>query len=174
MELKDLIKNSSYSRKSQQGAIFNSLFILGNKLQTIFDNHIAELSLKQYMLLSLMAQSKEKLTFTQSGNLLGCSRQNIKKLANVLEKKGFVRIEQNPNDPRACCLCLTAKAEKYLSEDFRKHRDELNDLFKDYSDQELNAFFVLLMRLYSGTENLEKNVRNKKGSAFLHTREEIP
>lgn len=162
MELKDLIKNSSCSRKSQQGAIFNSLFIVGNKLQTIFDNHIAELSLKQYMLLSLMAQSKEKLTFTQLGNLLGCSRQNIKKIANLLEKKKFVSIEQNPNDSRAYCLCLTAKAEKFLSNDFMKYRDELNYLFEEYSDEEMNVLFTLLMRLYSGIENLERNVQNEK------------
>ena len=142
MELKDLIQNSSCSRKKQQGAIFNSLFIVGNKLQTIFDNHIAELSLKQYMLLSLMAQSKEKLTFTQLGNLLGCSRQNIKKIANVLEKKEFVNIEQNPNDSRAYCLCLTAKAEKFLSSDFMKYREELNYLFEEYSDEEMNVLFT--------------------------------
>lgn len=162
MELKDLIQNSSCSRKKQQGAIFNSLFIVGNKLQTIFDNHIAELSLKQYMLLSLMAQSKEKLTFTQLGNLLGCSRQNIKKIANVLEKKEFVNIEQNPNDSRANCLCLTSKAEKYLSNDFMKYRDELNYLFEEYSDEEMDVLFALLMRLYSGIENLEKNIQDEK------------
>lgn len=158
MEINDLIKRSSDSRKSQQGAIFSSLFIIGNKLQTIFDNHIAELSLKQYMLLSLMAQSKESMTFTQLGNLLGCSRQNIKKIASVLEKKGFVSIEQNPNDSRASCLCLRTKAEKYLSNDFMKYREELNFLFEEYSDEEVNALFVLLMRLYSGIENLENNI----------------
>ena len=74
MEINNLINKFSDSTENQQKAIFNSLFIIGNKLQTLFDNHIPEISLKQFMLLSIIRQSKEYLTFTQLGNLLGCSR----------------------------------------------------------------------------------------------------
>ncbi len=89
MNLDDLTKKFSSSTENQRKAIFSTLFIVGNKLQTLFDNHIPEVSLKQFMLLSIVRQSKEQLTFTQLGNLLGCSRQNIKKLADVLMKKGL-------------------------------------------------------------------------------------
>lgn len=87
MKLEDLITRFSSTTKNQRKAIFSTLFIAGNKLQTLFDNHIPEVSLKQFMLLSVIRQSKEPLTFTQLGNLLGCSRQNIKKIADVLAKK---------------------------------------------------------------------------------------
>ena len=39
-----------------------------------------------------------------------------------------------------------------------KYREELNFLFEEYSDEEVNALFALLMRLYSGIENLENNI----------------
>lgn len=90
MNLDNLTKRFSSSTENQRKAIFSTLFIAGNKLQTLFDNHIPEVSLKQFMLLSIIRQSKEQLTFTQLGNLLGCSRQNIKKLADVLMKKGLL------------------------------------------------------------------------------------
>lgn len=90
MELNDLIAKFSDTTENQRKAIFSTLFIAGNKLQTLFDSHIPEVSLKQFMLLSIVRQSKEQLTFTQLGNLLGCSRQNVKKLADVLAKKGFI------------------------------------------------------------------------------------
>ena len=77
MNLDDLTAKFSGSTENQRKAIFSTLFIAGNKLQTLFDNHIPEVSLKQFMLLSIVRQSKESLTFTQLGNLLGCSRQNI-------------------------------------------------------------------------------------------------
>ena len=64
-------------------------------MQTIFDKNIPELSLKQFMLLSVARQSEKPLTFTGLGNLLGCSRQNVKKLADVLLKKGFIDIRQS-------------------------------------------------------------------------------
>ena len=74
MNLDDLTARFSCSTESQEKAIFSTLFIAGNKLQTIFDSRIPEVSLKQFMLLSIVRQSKEQLTFTQLGNLLGCSR----------------------------------------------------------------------------------------------------
>ena len=91
MELNDLIVKFSDTTENQRKAIFSTLFIAGNKLQTLFDSHIPEVSLKQFMLLSIVRQSKEQLTFTQLGNLLGCSRQNVKKLADVLAKKEIGR-----------------------------------------------------------------------------------
>lgn len=70
-----MIIRFSNTKEGQSKAIFSTLFITGNKLQTLFDREIA---LKQFMLLSILRQSKEQLKFIQLGNLLGCSRENIK------------------------------------------------------------------------------------------------
>lgn len=74
---------------------------------TLYIQQVA--TLKQFMLLSIVRQSKEPPTFTQLGNLPGCSRQNIKKLADVLMKKDFVAISPNPCDPRTMGICITQK-----------------------------------------------------------------
>ena len=156
MNLNDLITKFSSTKESQRKAIFSTLFIAENKLQTLFDNHIPEVSLKQFMLLSIVRQSKEELTFTQLGNLLGCSRQNIKKLADVLVKKGFITIQQSPHDTRGMCIYLEEKAYDYFQNDFSKYQDELKYLFEVYTDEEIETLFILLSKLYTGIENLEK------------------
>ena len=84
LRIQELITRFSDTRENQQKAVFSTLFIAGNRLQTVFDNHIPEISLKQFMLLSIVRQSPEQLTFTQLGDILGCSRQYIKKLADAL------------------------------------------------------------------------------------------
>ena len=109
MHLDDLTRKFSGTREDQGKAIFSTLFIAGNRLQTLFDSHIPELSLKQFMLLSMVRQSEEPLTFTQLGSLLGCSRQNIKKLADVLEKKGFIALRQSPGTPGPCASAPPGK-----------------------------------------------------------------
>ena len=114
MDLDELITRFSDTRENQGKAVFSTLFIAGNKLQTLFDSRIPEISLKQFMLLSVARQSHEPLTFTQLGNILGCSRQNIKKLADVLMKKGFITIQQSPNDTRAMCISPTKKADDFF------------------------------------------------------------
>lgn len=161
MNLDDLTTKFSSSTENQRKAIFSTLFIAGNKLQTLFDNHIPEISLKQFMLLSIVRQSKEALTFTQLGTLLGCSRQNIKKLADVLMKKGFITIQQSPHDTRALCICPTEKVNNYFTYDFFKYQEELKYLFEVYSDEEIETLFILLSKLYAGIENLEKKTANE-------------
>lgn len=159
--LKDLVTRFSGTTENQRKAIFSSLFIVGNKLQTIFDNHIPQISLKQFMLLSIVRQSKEPLTFTQLGNILGCSRQNIKKLAEILEKKGFVIMQKSPHDTRAMCICPTEKVNDFFENDFSKYQEELQYLFEVYTDEEIKTLFILLSKMYAGIENLEKKIADE-------------
>lgn len=158
MNLNDLITKFSDTTENQEKAIFSTLFIAANRLQTLFDSHIPELSLKQFMLLSIVRQAEEPLTFTRSGDLLGCSRQNIKKLADVLAKKGFVTICPNPRDTRAMCLCATPKAEDYFRREFAPFQKELHYLFEGYTARETEMLFVLLSKLYTGIDTLENRV----------------
>lgn len=158
MDYNQLTARFSATKEDRQKAIFSTLFIAGNRLQTLFDNHIPQISLKQFMLLSLARQSPQPLTFTQLGQLLGCSRQNVKKLADVLSKKGFVTIGQNPRDPRASHVCLTQKAEDYFQTGFAQYQKELDYLFAVYTEQEVETLFRLLTKLYAGIEHLERSV----------------
>ncbi len=156
MELQDLITRFSDGREKQGKAIFSSLFILGNKLQTLFDQRIPELSLKQFMLLSVVRQSPKPMPLTHLGKLLGCSRQNVKKLGAALEKKGFVSFRSDPEDERILCICPTQKAEDYFQGEFVPYQQELACLFEGYSDEEVAMLFTLLSRLYQGVDNLER------------------
>lgn len=162
MELTDLIERFSKTTENQCKAVFSTLFIAGNRLQTLFDNRIPEISLKQFMLLSLVRQSKEPLTFTQLGSFLGCSRQNIKKLADALEKKGFIAVQKSPYDTRAMCICPTEKTADYFQKDFVKYQEELKYLFEVYTGREIETLFILLSKLYEGIDNLEKKTADEK------------
>lgn len=155
MEISELAQRFSDSPEKQRKAIFSTLFIAGNRLQTIFDHHIPDITLKQFMLLTMIRQSKEPLTFTQLGKLLGCSRQNIKKLAHILEKKGFVCIEHDKNDVRALHIHPTDKMEDYFKTIFSSYEKQLKYVFECYSEEELEQFFKLMMKLYSGIDNFE-------------------
>lgn len=163
MNINDLITNFSDTTENQRKAIFSTLFIAGNKLQTLFDNHIPEISLKQFMLLSIVRQSNEPMTFTQLGTMLGCSRQNIKKLADALMKKGFVKIQQSPRDTRAMCIYPTEKVNTYFENEFAEYQKELKHLFGVYTEKEIETLFILISKLYTGIENLEEKIAIETG-----------
>lgn len=156
MQIADLIEKFRHTRDGQGRAIFSTLFIAGNRLQTSFDRADGQVTLKQFMLLTMLRQSGEDMTFTQLGELLGCSRQNIKKLAASLEKKGLVTISRNPRDGRACVISPTEKLAAYFRQAAQIHTEKLRDLFSVYSDGEMEQLFRLLMKLYNGLDRLEQ------------------
>lgn len=162
MNLQDLVTHFSDTTEHQRKAIFSTLFIAGNKLQTFFDNHIPEVSLKQFMLLSIVRQANEELTLTQLGNMLGCSRQNIKKLADALMKKGFIIIRQSSQDTRAMCISPTEKVNAFFENEFFQYQEELKYLFEVYTAEEIETLFILLSKLYLGIENLENKASLKE------------
>lgn len=159
--IQELTACFSDTTEKQRKAIFSTLFIAANRLQTLFDKRIPQVSLKQFMLLTIVRQSKEQLTFTQLGEILGCSRQNIKKLAEILEKKGFITMRQSPQDPRAMCIFPTEKVDRYFENDFSQYQEELKYLFEVYTDKEVETLFVLLSKLYAGIENLEEKTAHE-------------
>ena len=160
MEVNDLVRRFSRTVTDQQKAIFSTLFIAGNQLQTIFDSRIPALSLKQFMLLSVARQAGEPMTFTQLGALLGCSRQNIKKLAEALVKKGFVTIRRSARDGRALCVCPTEKADAYFQNDFARYQEELGYLFEVYTEEEVET-------LYAGIKHLEERIDYEENGGDL-------
>ncbi|HIU32697.1 MAG TPA: MarR family transcriptional regulator [Candidatus Caccousia avistercoris] len=161
MELHDLIRRFSATPEDQGKAVFQSIFLIGNRLQTLFDGHIPEITLKQFLLLALLRQAPQGLTLTQLGGLLGCSRQNVKKLAEALQKKGFASVQRNPADARAFCVALTEKARQYFRTVFPPYQEELKALFQIYTEEELAQLFRLVMKLYQGVEQLEAKTKEQ-------------
>jgi DNA-binding MarR family transcriptional regulator len=116
------------------------------------------------MVLIMVKQVPEKvLDLTSCGELLGCSRQNIKKLAVALEKKELITISRNKKDRRRTDLCLTEKGESYFQSVAKLHDEALHSIFEGYTDDEITNFFIILMKLYSGVENLEELAAKKQG-----------
>lgn len=114
MTHEELIQRFSDTPVRQGRAVFSMLFILTNRLQTLFDSRIPAVTLKQFMLLSILHQAGTPQTLTELGVLLGCSRQNVKKLAEILQRKGFVAVIRHPRDPRAVALETTERTDRFL------------------------------------------------------------
>ena len=79
-------------------AIFASIFVLQNRMQTAGEKLQTQISMKQWLLLAMTECCPQPRTLTNIGLLMGCSRQNVKKLALALEIKGFVRLLNGANN----------------------------------------------------------------------------
>lgn len=141
----------------RQQAIFASLFILQNRLQTSGEKIQTEISMKQRLLLAMMEACSKPCTLTKLGIWMGCSRQNVKKLAAALEKKGFVRLVQGKGN--AISIDTTEKADQYLQAMSERHAKTMQLLFSKFSEAEIEQLFHLDEKLYAGMERVEEYAR---------------
>ena len=116
-------------------AIFSSIFVLQNRMQTAGEKLQTKISMKQWLLLAMTACCPEPRTLTNIGNLMGCSRQNVKKLALALEKKGFVHLQLSSNN--SVLVELTEDVQRYAEEIGERKMKALSLLFSDFSEEEI-------------------------------------
>ncbi|MGO2939288.1 MAG: hypothetical protein ACTIDA_01840 [Pseudolactococcus laudensis] len=76
---------------TQTQEVFASIFILVNRMQKAGNLLQEEVTMKQYMLITLLQASSEPSNLSELAVKLGCSRQNIKKLAQSLAKNDYVQ-----------------------------------------------------------------------------------
>lgn len=134
-------------------AIFSSIFVLQNRMQTAGEKLQTKISMKQWLLLAMTACCPEPRTLTNIGNLMGCSRQNVKKLALALEKKGFVHLQLSNNN--SVLVELTEEVQRYTEEIGERQMKALSLLFSDFSEEEIEQLFFLYSKLYTGLERVE-------------------
>ncbi len=131
MKMKEIFEAYDCDTEHRIQAIFSSFFVFQNRMQTAGEKLQTQISMKQWLLLAMVDCCPEPRTLTNVGNLMGCSRQNIKKLALALEKKGFVRLLLGGNN--SVCIELTDKVKQYTEEMGKRHLQSLKLLFEDFS-----------------------------------------
>lgn len=151
--MKELFEQFNCDTQNRTQAIFASIFVLQNRMQTAGEKLQTEISMKQWLLLTMTSCCPEPRTLTNVGNLMGCSRQNVKKLALTLEKKGFVRLLSGYNN--SVCIELTEKVAQYAQQIGEQQLKALNLLFSDFSEKEIEQLFMLYTKLYTGLERVE-------------------
>ena len=55
----------------------------------------------------------------------------------------------------------TKKTDEYWKKEFTRYQHELTYLFETYSKDEITTLFQLLMKLYSGIDNLEEKIADE-------------
>lgn len=140
--------------KEKRRFILGSYFIIANKLQNYGDLYLKEMNLttKQWLLLAVLEKDFEEIGkypgIGELANSLGTSHQNVKQIANKLEKKGLVKLFKDEEDKRVLRVKST-KENRSLWETRNDVNDaELEKTFKNFEDIELDNFMNCLLKFY--------------------------
>lgn len=154
--MREIYNDFDTDKTGRQQAVFASIFVLQNKLQTVGERLMDKISLKQWLLLAMVDACKKPKTLTNVGDLMGCSRQNVKQLAVALEGKGFLTLSKGANN--AIMLGLTDEAHTYLSEVAPVQIRAVKTLFSELDKKEVKQLYALVGKLLDGMAELEESL----------------
>jgi DNA-binding MarR family transcriptional regulator len=149
----DLHKADPLQKKAY---IFGTLFVLANRLQALGDALDDKITLKQWLFITVIVKSeKQALTITELAQLIGTSRQNVKKMAAILEKDGFITFEKDSSDARILRVALTEKCKNHFAKRGDLEIDFITKLFERMDNDTLDKIaegFGILMKNISEME----------------------
>ena len=143
--------------------VFGMIFMLANKLQILGDKMDPYLTVKQWFFLAgVLRCESDAPTLTEVAVNIGSSRQNVKKIASLLERQGFVLMEKDPEDGRAVRIYLTPTCVEYL-----KQREEMEDrfideLFEDFGPEDLSSLSELFQKLEGNVREVDLKYEERK------------
>ena len=154
MKIEDYVQQRGKTTDGKKSVLFFSLFVITNRIETIYNAGMGGLTLKQLMLLILVSISEGE-TFTRYGEIMGSSRQNIKTLARALEKKSYVSIRQDKNDRRACGIFLTAKTIKHFKDTDDYYTKQILSLFSEFTTDEIGSMYTCIPKFFAGIQRMD-------------------
>ncbi len=135
--------------------LFGSIFLLANRLQTLGDGYLEEVTLKQWLLLIMIhVMDREHPSVTEVADFMGSTRQNVRKMLEVLEGKGFVELLANPLDRRTLSVALTPKTEQFFARFQAKGDAFLDQLFAGIPPEELAVTRRTVEALFKNMERM--------------------
>lgn len=147
------------NRTEKEEFVIGSISLLSNKLSQFGDDLLPDITFKQFILLIMISKMEvEEKNINSIAEVVGTTRQNIKKMLTSLEAKGYVVISKSEYDARALKVELTQKTYQYFSDNEALAACETKQLFTPFSDTEIDSLvsnFQKLsncLELYDGKE----------------------
>lgn len=132
---------------SEEYSIYGILFSLSNRIQTIGDKSFTDITMKQHFLMIALGMFENPPTLKEMSELIGCSYQNIKRMAKHLEKEEFLQIVQDSSDKRKILLVSTGKFEKLTDSNSETTVLFMSQLYKNIPREDLVTTLNTLVKM---------------------------
>ena len=130
--------------------IVRALVVLGPRLRALLDQQLASAGLTAQQATLLTLARANQPTLVQAARALATTRQNVKQIVDALVRKGFLRLEADPNDLRATRLVTTPKNDAYWAERDPRDHAEILKVLDGIDPKEAEVLYRLLSRVFEG------------------------
>lgn len=154
MKIEEVVK----SEKIDFSGIPPEYFLLGlmsafeNRFQTMADNVMKEISWKQFFAIICINMCKEPPTINELSEILGSSHQNVKQILLKLEKKDFIKFQEDKADKRKQRIVLTQKCMKFCQDGNKNSVQIMQKMFHGIKPAQIQTTIKTIIKM---DENLK-------------------
>lgn len=146
----------TYIQMEEQAAIFGGIFTLANRLQLLGDKFDNEITTKQWLLIASISKHRNPPTISEVADQIGYSRQNVKKMATILEREGFLVLQRDTKDARILRMLLTEKCRNHFEQREAREQEFLDALFRNFDTLKLSGLYQGMTQLAMNVTEMEK------------------
>ena len=128
-----------------------------NRFQAMADNMMQEISWKQFFAIICINMCKEAPTLKELSDILGSSHQNVKQILLKLEKKGFIKFEQDEADKRKQRIVLTKTCMKFCEENDGMSQQIMMNMFEGVPEKDIKTTIKTIIRIEKNMKGLSEN-----------------
>lgn len=146
----------------KQAYIFGGIFTLANRLQILGDKLDENITTKQWLLIAIISKSENPSpTLSEVAEIIGSSRQNVKKMATILQKRGFVSLTKDPHDARMVRISLTPECITYFQNRDEKELQFMKKLFAGFDESLTDGLYEGFIKLAENIVEMESDNSEK-------------
>ena len=159
MNLEEVIQ----SDKVDFSGIPSSYYLIGllsafeNRFQAMADSMMQEISWKQFFAIICINMCKEPPTLSELSDILGSSHQNVKQILLKLEKKGFIRFEQDEADKRKQRIVLTKECRKFCKKNDDMSQKTMMGMFEGIPEKNIKTTIKTIITIEKNLKGLFEN-----------------
>ena len=139
--------------------VFGSIHIISNKKETLMERELKEygITFKQWLLMAIIRNSFDTPpTLNETARAMGSSHQNVKKIASILEEKGYAVLEKDKRDSRATRIRLTEESDKLSARIQGRANAFTTVLFEGLSDSDMAKARQVLQGMMANLIKMEQ------------------
>jgi len=133
---------------------------LANKLQLIADKKIQGLSTKQWFLLRNLSDmpTDPPTSITMLAKETNTSRQNVRKMLELLHRRGYVSLQDNAKDLRSQSVVLTGLGAQVLDQVAQEDLPFFTELFSGISEEECAVSSSVIIKLINNLYKMQEEI----------------
>lgn len=130
--------------------IFADFFTVTQLWKNIGDRYLKadQLTTMQWLLMSILVNYfKNPPTLSETADIMGSSRQNVKQIALKLEKEGFIQLMPDKEDRRIQRLQYTEKSAMFWAKRMERDNENFAVLFTGLTEDEIDMLYLTVRKL---------------------------